>query len=155
MRILSVVLVAATLTLALAQPTSAQVRSTIIGPGVTRYPIAVAPLKQITGGASERFTEVLTRDLELSGLFRVLPRDAYIENAQTAGVTAEAINFPSGCIVCPSDCNGGIITDNVLPLKTTVNYYKVNWDRMPPVGSKVEVVLKSIYGPYRLSSTKG
>jgi hypothetical protein len=69
--------------------------------------------------------------------------------------TAEAINFLSGCIVCPSDCNGGIITDNVLPLKTTVNYYKVNWNRMPPVGSKVEVVLKSIYGPYRLSATKG
>ena len=69
--------------------------------------------------------------------------------------TAEAINFPSGCILCPSDCNGGIITDNVLPLKTTVNYYKVNWNRMPPVGSKVEVVLKSIYGPYMMSSTKG
>lgn len=68
--------------------------------------------------------------------------------------TAEAIAFPSGCIVCPSDCNGGIITDNVLPLKTTVNYYKVNWKRMPDVGSKVEVVLKSIYGPYRMSSTK-
>jgi hypothetical protein len=66
--------------------------------------------------------------------------------------TAEAIAFPSGCIVCPSDCNGGIITDNVLPLKTTVNYYKVNWDRMPPVGSKVEVALKSIFGPYRMSS---
>ncbi len=69
--------------------------------------------------------------------------------------TAEAIDFPSGCIVCPSDCNGGIITDNVLPLKTTVNYYRINWDRMPAVGSKVEVVLKSIYGPYRLSSLKG
>lgn len=68
--------------------------------------------------------------------------------------TAEAIAFPSGCIVCPSDCNGGIITDNVLPLKTTVNYYKVNWERMPEVGSKVEVVLKSIYGPYRMSSIK-
>ncbi|MBU1055606.1 MAG: hypothetical protein KKC46_17550 [Proteobacteria bacterium] len=68
--------------------------------------------------------------------------------------SGEALNFPSGCIVCPSDCNGGIITDNVLPLKTTVNYYKINWDRMPPVGSKVEVVIKSIYGPHRLSSTK-
>lgn len=68
--------------------------------------------------------------------------------------TAEAISFGSGCIVCPSDCNGGIITDNVLPLKTTVNYYKVNWGRMPEVGSKVEIALKSIYGPYRLSSTK-
>jgi hypothetical protein len=69
--------------------------------------------------------------------------------------TAEAINFPSGCIVCPSDCNGGIITDNVLPLKTTVNYYKVNWNRMPAVGSKAEVVLKSIYGPNPYSSVKG
>ena len=67
--------------------------------------------------------------------------------------TAEAIHFPSGCVVCPSDCNGGIITDNVLPLKTTVNYYKVNWDRMPEVGSKAEIALKSIYGPYRLSAT--
>ncbi len=69
--------------------------------------------------------------------------------------TAETINFPSGCIVCPSDCNGGIITDNVLPLKTTVNYYKVNWNRMPAVGSKAEVVLKSIYGPNPYSSVKG
>ncbi len=69
--------------------------------------------------------------------------------------TAEAINFPSGCIVCPSDCNGGIITDNVLPLKTTVNYYKVNWNRMPAVGSKAEIVLKSIYGPNPYSFMKG
>ncbi len=68
--------------------------------------------------------------------------------------TGEALNFPSGCIVCPSDCNGGIITDNVLPLKTTVNYYKVDWERMPPEGAKVEVVLKSIFGPSALSSTK-
>jgi hypothetical protein len=68
--------------------------------------------------------------------------------------TGEAIHFPSGCIVCPSDCNGGIITDNVLPLKTTENYYLVDWDRMPPVDSKVEVVLKSIYGPGAFSSVK-
>ena len=68
--------------------------------------------------------------------------------------TAEVINFPSGCVVCPSDCNGGIITDNVLPLKTTENFYLVDWDRMPPVGSRVEVVLKSIYGPSALSSVK-
>ena len=59
--------------------------------------------------------------------------------------TGEAILFPSGCIVCPSDCNGGIITDNSIPLKHTVNYYRVNWDKMPPVGSKAEMVLKSIF----------
>lgn len=59
--------------------------------------------------------------------------------------TGEAINFPSGCIVCPSDCNGGIITDNSIPLKHTVNYYKVNWEKMPPPGTEAEIVLKSIF----------
>lgn len=59
--------------------------------------------------------------------------------------TGEAIKFPSGCIVCPSDCNGGIITDNSIPLKHTVNYYKVNWEKMPSVGTEAEMVLKSIF----------
>lgn len=80
-------------------PARGDVRTTIVGPGVTRYPIAVAPLKQIAGGAGERFTQVLARDLELSGLFRVLPRDAYIESSQTAGVTAEVINFENWSVI--------------------------------------------------------
>lgn len=77
----------------------AQVRSTIVGPGVTRYPIAVAPLKQITPGAADRFASVLTRNLELSGLFRVIPKDTYIDDPQIAGVTAEAINFENWSVL--------------------------------------------------------
>lgn len=95
--VLVVVLIA--VSAAAVAPVRGDVRSTIVGPGVTRYPIAVAPLKQIAGGAGDRFTQVLARDLELSGLFRVLPRDAYIENAQTAGVTAEAINFENWSVI--------------------------------------------------------
>jgi len=60
--------------------------------------------------------------------------------------TAEAINFPSGCIVCPSDCNGGIITDNSLPLLTTTSQFRVDWTKMPQPGAKVEVILKSVRG---------
>lgn len=60
--------------------------------------------------------------------------------------TAEAINFPSGCIICPSDCNGGIITDNALPLLTTTSQFKVDWAKMPAPGSKVEIVLKTVRG---------
>lgn len=60
--------------------------------------------------------------------------------------TAEAINFASGCIVCPSGCNGGIIADNSLPLKETKNYFRFDWNKMPPPGTKVEIVLKSVYG---------
>lgn len=60
--------------------------------------------------------------------------------------TAEAISLATGCVVCPSGCNGGIIADNSVPLKTTTNFYRFNWDKMPAPGSKVEVVLKSVYG---------
>lgn len=60
--------------------------------------------------------------------------------------TAEAINFASGCIVCPSGCNGGIIADNSLPLKETKNYFRFDWNKMPQAGTKVEIVIKSIYG---------
>ncbi|MDD2736554.1 MAG: YdjY domain-containing protein [Desulfuromonadaceae bacterium] len=60
--------------------------------------------------------------------------------------TAEAINFASGCIVCPSGCNGGIIADNSLPLKETKNYFRFDWNKMPPPGAKVEIVLKSVHG---------
>jgi len=60
--------------------------------------------------------------------------------------TAEAINFASGCIVCPSGCNGGIIADNSLPLKETKNYYRFDWSKMPAAGTKVEIVLRSFHG---------
>jgi len=66
--------------------------------------------------------------------------------------TAEAISYGSGCIVCPSGCYGGIIADNSLPVLTTTSYFRVNWDKMPPAGSKVEVVLKSGHGTSRASA---
>jgi TolB protein len=84
----------------LAAPVLAQVRSTIIGPGVKRFPIAVSPLKDAAPpGSTDRFDRVLARDLELSGLFRVLPADTYIENAQTSAVTADAINFENWSVI--------------------------------------------------------
>ena len=70
----------------------AQVRGTIIGPGATSYPIAVSPLK---GNArdGDRFADIVAKDLDLSGFFKVIDRSAYIENAQDSGVTAETIDF--------------------------------------------------------------
>src|SRR5262249_40767853 len=87
-------------TIALAAQAAAQVRSTIIGPGVKRYPIALSPLKDgAAGGASDPFTRTLGRDLELSGLFRIIPSDTYLENAQTSGVTAEDIDFANWSVI--------------------------------------------------------
>src|SRR5690242_1293721 len=84
-------IVGTVLAVALATPIHAQVRGTIVGPGATSYPIAVSPLK---GGAEgDEFADVVARDLDLSGLFKVIDRAAYIENPQASGVTADSINF--------------------------------------------------------------
>ena len=73
----------------------AQVRGTIVGPGATSFPIAVSPLKAGDGTDREgtAFADIVAKDLDLSGLFKVIDRNAYIEDAQRSGVTAETIDF--------------------------------------------------------------
>ena len=73
----------------------AQVRGLIVGPGETAFPIAVSPLRSDAPSADlgERFAEVVSRDLDFSGLFRLLDRGSFIEDPQKSGVTAEEINF--------------------------------------------------------------
>lgn len=87
-------LVAAAALLA-AAPARAQVRGTIIGPGARSVAIAVSPLRSEGEGVrdGERFADILAHDLDRSGFFRVIPRDAYIEDPQRSGVTADAIDF--------------------------------------------------------------
>ena len=74
---------------------SAQVRGTIVGPGATSYPIAVSPLKSSAGAerAAAAFADIVAKDLDLSGLFKVIDRGAYIEGPQGSGVTADTIDF--------------------------------------------------------------
>lgn len=82
-------------TLLTAHVAGAQVRGTIVGPGATSFPIAVSPLKSTSGAEREAgvFADIVAKDLDLSGLFRVIDRGAYIENPQQSGVTAETIDF--------------------------------------------------------------
>ncbi len=82
----------------------AQVRGTIFGPGARSYPVAIAPLKKISGGAETRdagtrFADIVGRDLTLSGYFKVLDPSAYIEKSDTSGYTADAINFDNWSII--------------------------------------------------------
>ena len=71
----------------------AQVTGRIVGPGTTRLEIAVSPLADGGGGkeAGERFAEVLSRNLMLSGYFRVLEPKAYLEGPTPTDPTQ--INF--------------------------------------------------------------
>ncbi len=73
---------------------SAQVRGTIVGPGVRQYPIAVSELKSTARtDLASMFADIVSRDMELSGLFKVLPRASYRENANESGITPETIDF--------------------------------------------------------------
>lgn len=83
-----------------AEPVHAQVRATIIGPGAKRLAIAVPPLATgaDAGGAGVEFARVLSRDLELSGLFRVIPRDAYIGGGQGGGAAGQ-IDFDNWAVI--------------------------------------------------------
>src|SRR5262245_56064450 len=57
----------------------AQVRGLIVGPGETAFPIAVSPLRSQEQSADlgERFADTVSRDLDLSGLFRILDRSSF------------------------------------------------------------------------------
>lgn len=76
----------------------AQVKGTIVGPGSEKYPIAVSPLKNLGsakdgGKISQGVADTITRDLALSGWFRVLDRSAYIEDAQKTGFALGTFDF--------------------------------------------------------------
>lgn len=80
-----------------AGPVRAQIQMEIVGPGSKLAPIAVSQLKNLggddEGSASARFTTTLSRDLELSGYFRLIKPEAYIENPQQSGYQLGQFNF--------------------------------------------------------------
>lgn len=88
----------------LAADAAAQVRGTIFGPGVRQFPVAVSELKDLSPGQGAgdlraMFSDIVARDLEISGHFRVIPSSAHIEPAQTSGITAETINFGDWSVI--------------------------------------------------------
>lgn len=92
------------LALGCAGPLYSQVKGTIVGPGAERYPIAISLLQNLGSGAdagkvSEGIADVMIRDLELSGWFRVLDRSAYIEDAQKSGITLGNFDFRDWSVI--------------------------------------------------------
>jgi TolB protein len=80
----------------LAAPARAVVTGAIFGPGSESFAIAVMPLKNLGGDAGgdlgTRFARALSRDLELSGYFRLLDPNTFIETPQS-GITAADTDF--------------------------------------------------------------
>jgi TolB protein len=77
-----------------ATPVRALVTGSIYGPGSQTLAIAVVPLEGAGGGGPSgpggEFARVLSRDLDLSGYFRVLDPRTFVEGA---GVAPEAIDY--------------------------------------------------------------
>ncbi len=72
----------------------AQIRIEVPEPGGAGIPIAISPLKNLGGEdqrAGEIFADVINRDLDLSGYFKVIDRGANIEGP--APLSPEEINF--------------------------------------------------------------
>ncbi len=91
-------LAAALLILVGARVAAAKISMVIEGPGSRQAAIAVSPLKNLAGDdahdVSRDFDTVLSRDLEISGYFRIISPQSYIEDAQTSGYQQGQFNFP-------------------------------------------------------------
>jgi TolB protein len=87
----------AALALGAADAAAQGIKFEIVGPGSKQSAIAVSQLKNLGGDddgkVSGQFVHTLTRDLELSGFFRILDSNAYIEKAQDSGYALGQFNF--------------------------------------------------------------
>lgn len=77
---------------------SATQRGEIVGQGGTKFPIAVAALRNLGGGAdnsrlSDGIADAIVHDLELSGWFKVIDRAMPIEHPQKSGITLGGFDF--------------------------------------------------------------
>jgi TolB protein len=72
-----------------------QIRIDVPEPGSSGLPIALSPLQPINGEEGRRlgeeFADIISRDLDLSGLFRPIDRSAYLEGPGETSL--EEINF--------------------------------------------------------------
>lgn len=68
------------------------------------FPIATVELKNLDGrpdplDISRSMAQIISQDLEFTGLFSVLHPDSFLENPQTSGITANEINFQSWAVI--------------------------------------------------------
>jgi TolB protein len=79
------------------RPAQAQIKMMIVGPSSQLSAIALSGLKNLGGddnhAVSSDFIGTVSRDLELSGYFRVLDPHAYIEDPQQSGYQLGKFNF--------------------------------------------------------------
>src|SRR5512136_709626 len=71
-----------------------------IWPPKAVYPIAVVEFKNLDGkpdinNTSKLIAEIISSDLDFTGLFKILDPASFLENPQRSGITEEDIDFQS------------------------------------------------------------
>ena len=96
----------------------------ISNPFLRKIPIAVPLFKTLTGSESEASVSVeaadlLSKSLEFAGYFKLLDREAFLEDPQKSGITAAGINFQNWTAIgAELLVTGGIlISDKILEME--------------------------------------
>lgn len=116
-----------------ASSADAQIKMNITGPGSQLSSIAVSGLKNLSGDdnhqVSGAFVAIVTRDLELSGYFRLISAHAYIEDAQQSGYALGQFNFADWRSINADFLVKGAVTINGPNLQLTALLYDVAQQR--------------------------
>jgi TolB protein len=128
--------------LALAAPARAVVSINIFGPGSQSFPIAVVPLKNVggdnDGALGKTFARVLSKDLDVSGYFKLVDPRTFIEDPQTSGITPGEIDFVGWGSLGAQDLVKGSVTVAGDTVTTEVRLFDVPGRKdIPEVGRRM------------------
>ncbi len=130
---------ALSLALAAARPAAAVVTGKIFGPGSQTLAVAVMPLERPGGEADPlgaEFARVLSRDLDLSGYFRVLDPRTFVEGA---GVAPEAIDYVGWAAIGAQELVKGTIETSGDTVTAEVRLFDVAERRdVPEAGRRMQ-----------------
>jgi TolB protein len=121
-----------------ASPVRAVVRGSIFGPGSETLAVAVVPLER--GGAvdplGQEFARVLSRDLDLSGYFRLLDPKTFVEGP---GVAPEAIDYVGWAAIGAQELVKGTIETSGDSVTVEVRLFDVTERRdVPEAGRRLQ-----------------
>ena len=125
--------------LAWSVPAGAVVTGSIFGPGSQTLAVAVVPLESPGGGSGElggEFARGLSRDLDLSGYFRLIDPRTFVEGA---GVAPEAIDFVGWAAIGTQELVKGTIQTEGDTVTVEVRLYDVGERRdVPEAGRRFQ-----------------
>jgi TolB protein len=98
------------------------------------FPIAVTEFKNLDGkqdsvNVSKKLPEIISKDLEFTGLFTILNPGSFLDNPQTSGITEREINFQNWSIIGAQGLVKGGFRQNGKEIIIEARLYDVQQER--------------------------